>query len=195
MDVTMSSGFETLAGILLVMLAAAPAVWTIWKRRLLARAARRSARGHLKQGLTVALTASLATAVIAGALVVGDSMDAMVELSATESLPGIDGTLRAVQPVETGYFTRLFIYPDWMGKVKREALLLTAAYGHESLADNFHGASGLPWLPPAPQPEHGHHDRHGHRRSQRPDLGPLLEVGGHGQQRRIHLTRPQVPEN
>ncbi len=125
MDVTMSSGFETLAGILLVMLAAAPAVWTLWKRRLLARAAYRSARGHLKQGLTVALTASLATAVIAGALVVGDSMDAMVMTTATESLPGIDGTLRAVQPVETGYFTRLFIYPDWMDKVKKEALLLT----------------------------------------------------------------------
>ncbi|NOQ54558.1 MAG: hypothetical protein GQ558_08140, partial [Thermoplasmata archaeon] len=101
MDVTMSSGFETLAGILLVMLAAAPAVWTLWKRRLLARAAYRSARGHLKQGLTVALTASLATAVIAGALVVGDSMDAMVMTTATESLPGIDGTLRAIQPVET----------------------------------------------------------------------------------------------
>ncbi len=125
MDVMMSSGYETLAGILLVILAASPAVWTLWKRRLLARAARRSARGHFKQGLTVALTAALATAVIAGALVVGDSMDAMVTTTATESLPGIDGTLRAVQPVETGYFTRLFIYPEWMDKVKKEALLLT----------------------------------------------------------------------
>ena len=109
----MSSGFETLAGILLVMLAASPAVWTLWKRRLLARAARRSARGHLKQGLTVALTASLATAVIAGALIVGDSMEAMVETTATESLPGIDATIRTIQPVETAYFTRLFFTPEW----------------------------------------------------------------------------------
>ncbi len=121
----MSSGFETLAGILLVLLAAAPAVWTLWKRRLLARAARRSARGHLKQGLTVALTASLATAVIAGALIVGDSMQAMVDTTATESLPGIDATIRTVQPVGTGYFTRLFFTPEWEKSVRKEAMLLT----------------------------------------------------------------------
>ena len=35
-----------------------------------------------------------------------------------------------------------------------DTLLLTAAYGEERLADNFHGPPPLPWLPPVPQPEH-----------------------------------------
>lgn len=121
----MSSGYETLAGMLLVLLAAAPAIWTLWKRPLLVRAARRTVRGHLKQGLTVALTASLATAVIAGALVVGDSMEALVEQTATEALPGIDGQIRTARPMETGYFTKLFFYPEWKENVERAALLLS----------------------------------------------------------------------
>ncbi len=41
-----------------------------------------------------------------------------------------------------------------------DALLLTAAYGRESLADNFNGASGLPWLPPVEQPEHATSERY-----------------------------------
>ena len=98
----MASGPEALLGLLLAIAALAPAAWTLWSRRLLARAARRSARGHLKQGLTVALTASVATAVVAGALVVGDSMEALVEATATDALPGIDGLLRASRPMETG---------------------------------------------------------------------------------------------
>jgi ABC-type antimicrobial peptide transport system permease subunit len=121
----MSSGFEVLAGILLVIGAAAPVVWWAWKRPLLRRAARRSARGHLKQGLTVALTACLATAVIAGALVVGDSMEALVEETASEALPGIDAFITTTYPVETGYFSSLFFYPDWQKRVDRQALLLT----------------------------------------------------------------------
>jgi ABC-type antimicrobial peptide transport system permease subunit len=121
----MSSGYEVLAGILLVLGAAAPVVWWAWRRPLLARAARRSARGHLKQGLTVALTACLATTVIAGALVVGDSMEALVDRTASEALPGIDGYMTSTYPVETGYFTRLFFYPDWTKRVDKAALLLT----------------------------------------------------------------------
>jgi len=121
----MSSGYEVLAGILLVLGATAPVAWWAWKRPLLARAARRSARGHLKQGLTVALTASLATAVVAGALAVGDSMEALVEQTADDALPGIDGIITSTAPVETGYFTRLFFYPDWSDSVRKEAMLLT----------------------------------------------------------------------
>ncbi len=121
----MSSGYEVLAGILLVLGAAAPVTWWAWKRPLLRRAARRSARGHLKQGLTVALTACLATAVIAGALVVGDSMEALVESTASDSLPGIDGYITSTYPVETAYFTRLFLNVDWTKRVDRAALLLT----------------------------------------------------------------------
>lgn len=121
----MSSGYEVMAGLLMVIGAAAPVTWWAWKRPLLARAARRSARGHLKQGLTVALTASLATAVIAGALAVGDSMGALVERTADDALPGMDGLITSTTPVETGYFTRLFFYPDWSDNVRKEAMLLT----------------------------------------------------------------------
>ncbi len=121
----MSSGYEVLFGILLVLGATAPVVWWAWKRPLLARAARRSARGHLKQGLTVALTACLATAVIAGALVVGDSMEALVDQTASDALPGIDAYITTTYPVETGYFTSLFFYPDWQKGVEKQALLLT----------------------------------------------------------------------
>ncbi len=120
----MASG-QGLLGLLLFLLAAAPAVWTLWKRRVLARAARRTIRGHLKQGLTVALTASVATAVIAGALVVGDSMEALVEATATESLPGIDALVRTSAPLGTGYFTRLFFFPEWKSNVDRAAMMLT----------------------------------------------------------------------
>ena len=121
----MASGPEALLGLLLAIAALAPAAWTLWSRRLLARAARRSARGHLKQGLTVALTASVATAVVAGALVVGDSMEALVEATATDALPGIDGLLRASRPMETGYFTPLISSPFWKDNVDKEAMLLT----------------------------------------------------------------------
>ncbi|UCC93567.1 MAG: FtsX-like permease family protein, partial [Thermoplasmata archaeon] len=121
----MSSGYEVLVGIILVIVAAAPVVWWAYKRPLLRRAARRSARGHLKQGLTVALTACLATAVIAGALVVGDSMEALVDQTATEALPGIDAYITSTYPVETAYFSSLFFYPDWQKRVDRQALLLT----------------------------------------------------------------------
>lgn len=125
MVLMMSSGYEVLVGILLVLGAIAPVVWWAWKRPLLARAARRSARGHLKQGLTVALTACLATAVIAGALVVGDSMEALVDQTASDALPGIDSYITSTYPVETGYFTSLFFYPDWQKGVEKQALLLT----------------------------------------------------------------------
>jgi iron complex outermembrane recepter protein len=40
-----------------------------------------------------------------------------------------------------------------------DALLLTAAYGHENLADNYKGEAGLPWLPPVEQPEHATSER------------------------------------
>lgn len=35
-----------------------------------------------------------------------------------------------------------------------DALFLSAAYGHERLADNFHGPPPLPWLPALPREEH-----------------------------------------
>jgi len=109
----------------MVLGAVAPIVWIAWKRPLLRRAARRSARGHLKQGLTVALTACMATAVIAGALVVGDSMEALVDQTASDALPGIDAYITTTYPVETGYFTSLFGYPDWRDNVAQQAFLLT----------------------------------------------------------------------
>ena len=121
----MGTALELGVAVLLVALGVLPAARTALGHPLLLLAALRSFRRHLRQGLAVALTAAVATSVIAGALVVGDSMQSLVDETATQSLPGIDAVIRATRPVATTYLSSLAQDPAWTDSVAKGAYLLT----------------------------------------------------------------------
>ena len=121
----MDDALWTAAGVAMALVAVAPALATAMRRRLLLRAALRSARGHLRQGLAVALTAAVATATVAGALVVGDSMIALVDQTVTEALPGIDAVIRSPRPFSESLYESLVGSVAWSSRVRHGAPLLT----------------------------------------------------------------------
>jgi ABC-type lipoprotein release transport system permease subunit len=112
-------------GLLLLALAVYPAVRTYMRHPLLKQVAVMSIRGHLRQGLMVALTAAVATSVVAGALVVGDSMQELVEATATEALPDIDAALRMSSPLNSTYFATPLRKPEVTHNFSQTAFLLS----------------------------------------------------------------------
>lgn len=121
----MDDALWTAVGAAMAFVAVAPAAATAARRRLLLRSALRSAKGHLRQGLAVALTAAIATATVAGALVVGDSMRALADETATEALPGIDALIRSTRPFDATLLQELASSAEWSSHVRHGAPVLT----------------------------------------------------------------------